>query len=221
MVRACEVGLYRTTWFEARRIGCQDVSLSWEGTRAFSWFIDFAQGSGSPRRVELVVVVFPGSGGPGVLRLFVGPLLLPTHVGLSLLLSASVSSSFVSSPRIRDHLLDRTRVTDSNVYSSALFQFQPYGKFHGHQHPCERPRWAPHHHPAATNNHCLFQNRTVSAHHLCLEFLIYSLHTCFPYRLRHLRKWQHIPCWPNGWKDSRNRYQHCMGCIRLAAEQCK
>jgi hypothetical protein len=138
---------------------------------------------------------------------------------LALSLSNRVSSSSAA-PQIRDHLVDRTRAINSNVYNS-IARFQPYGKFHDHQHPYDRPRWAPHHHPATTNNHCLLQNRTISAHHLCVEFFIYSLHTIFPYRLGYLRKRQHIPCRPNGWKDSRHRYQCCMGCIWLAAEQRK
>ena len=32
-------------------------------------------------------------------------------------------------------------------------------------------------HPATTNNDCLLLNRAISAHHLCVEFFIYSLHT--------------------------------------------
>jgi hypothetical protein len=157
--------------------------------------------------------------------LLTGPCCFPhCQCSCSLSLSTSVSSSFVSSPRIRDHLLDRIGVTNSNVYNSALFQFQPCGKFHkfnDHQHPCDRPRWAPHHHPATTNNHCLFQNRAISAHHLCVEFFIHSLHTRFAYRLGHLRKRLHIPSWSNEWNYSRCRYQRCMGCICLAAEQPK
>jgi len=158
--------------------------------------------------------VLPGSVGPGVIVAFAFP---RGSGSLALSLATRVSSSSVA-PRIRDHLLDHTRVINSNVYNSVTL-FQPCRKFH--QHPYVRPCWASHHHPATTNNHCLLQNRAISAHHLCVEFFICSLHTLFPYRLGYLRKRQYIPCRPNGWKDSRHRYQRCMGCIWLAAKQRK
>ena len=58
--------------------------------------------------------MFPGSGGPGVTDVAVNRPFVGSHTASAraLSLSTSVSSSFVSSPRIRDHLLDRTGVTN-------------------------------------------------------------------------------------------------------------
>lgn len=111
-----------------------------------------------------------------------------------------------------------TRVAFPSVSPNVFVYIQP-GEFIDHQHPRDGPRWAPHHHPATTDDNCVFQGRRVSTHHFCVELFICSFHTCVPYRLGYLRKRLHIPCRPNERHHPRHGHQRCLGRFCLAGEQ--